>query len=611
MTSHDAHGPVFLEVLIFLAAAVIAVPVAKRLGLGSVLGYLIAGIVIGPYALQLLGNPERVMPIAELGVVMLLFLVGLELHPSRLWRMRRDVFGLGSAQILVTGAVVALYPLLVVGRDLSASLVAGLGLALSSTALVMQLLAERNETQSEHGQKAFSILLMQDVAIVPLLAVVAILAPGEIGSAEPFWLSGLKIVGVLGGLVLAGRYLVNPLFRLLARSGAHEVMTAAALLLVIGAATLVSLAGLSMAMGAFLAGVLLAESNFRHELEADIEPFRGVLLGLFFVSVGMTVDVNLILQDWAGLLSALVVLITLKASTLYGVMRLFGNGHATSLRTALLLPQGGEFGFVLFGTAVTAGVMAPDHATLLIALVTLSMAVTPLTVALGNRLLRRRAASIDEDFSGARGSVLVVGFGRFGQIVSQHLLSEGIEVTTIDNDVEMIEAASRFGFRVYYGDGTRLDVLRAAGAGRAELIAVCVDDREAALEIVDLVRSEFRFAKLFVRAYDRTHTLQLLERGVDYQLRETFESAAVFGRATLEALGVPPDRAAEIEEGVRLRDAERLALQLTEGLQAGQDLYHVKPVRPEPFVQPRRPGRAVSAEGADPVGGAAPEKAGV
>ncbi len=598
-TTHDAVAPL-IEPIVFLSAAVVAVPLAKRLGLGPVLGYIAAGVAVGPFALNLLGEAERVRHVAEFGVVLLLFVIGLELNLSRLWEMRRSIFGLGTAQVLVSGAVIALYPYFVAGRDLPASVVAGLGLALSSTALAMPLLQERNELEAPHGRAAFAILLLQDLAIVPLLALVAFLSPLEADGEGSSWLGLLAVVGAVGGVVLAGRYLLNPFFRAVARFGTSETMTAAALLVVLGAAALMAVAGLSMAMGAFLAGVLLAESDYRHELEADIEPFRGLLLGLFFISVGMSVDVGLIAANWPALLAAVSVLVLIKTATLYGVARLFGHDHDTALRAALTLAQGGEFGFVLFSTAVAAGVMAPDHANLLVAVVALSMAATPLVVRIGQPLLcgDRDRPEPEEDFSGANGSVLVVGFGRFGQLACQVFLARGLRPVIIDNDVEMIEAAARFGSRVYYGDGTRLDVLRAAGAGRVKLIAVCTDAAATTTKAVEVVREAFPDTPCFARSYDRRHSLELIRRGVAAEVRETLESALAFGRDALVGLGAPREEAERIADDVRRRDRERLEAQIEGGLYAGME--HLR-VRPEPLTPPAAP-RRQEAEGA-PAGG--------
>jgi monovalent cation:proton antiporter-2 (CPA2) family protein len=588
----EAHGPsVLVQAAIFLAAAVVAVPLFRRLRLGSILGYLAAGVVIGPRALGFFSEPDSIMHVAEFGVILFLFLIGLELNLTRLWAMRRDIFGLGTAQVVLTGLLAMIYPLLVVGRPWRAALIAGLGLALSSTALVMQVLEERGEVQAPHGQKAFAILLFQDLAVVPLLALVAFLSPVEMRGAAPLWLSVLNMLGAVGSVIIAGRYLLNPLFRLLASAGAREIMTAAALLVVIAAASVMTAAGLSPALGAFLAGIMLAESSYRHELEADIEPFRGLLLGLFFVSVGMSVDLGVVVRFAPLLLGALVTLTAIKITVVYGLVRLTGGDHPTAVRTAFLLPQGGEFGFVLFSTAVAARVMGQEQATLLVALVTLSMALTPVLQAIVPRLIRSEARTREDDFDGAKGSVLLIGFGRFGQVVSQMLLLEGTEVTAIDNDLEMIEAAEKFGFKVYFGDGGRLDVLRAAGAERARLICICVEKKETATRIAEITHEAFPLAQVYARSFDRVHALELLDKGVDYQIRETYESAIVFGRAALEGLELELARIDELEDEVRTRDRTRFALQQQGDTTAGREHFATRPVpRPEPLVEPKRRG---------------------
>lgn len=587
----EAQGPsALVQISIFLAAAVIAVPLFRRLRLGSILGYLAAGVAIGPHGLRLFTEPESIMHVAEFGVILFLFLIGLELNLTRLWQMRRDIFGLGLAQVVVTGALAMVYPLLVAHRSWQASLIAGLGLALSSTALVMQLLEERGEVQSPHGQKAFAILLFQDLAVVPLLALVAFLSPIQTNSA-PLWVTALKMLGAVATVIVVGRYLLNPLFRLLASAGAREVMTAAALLVVIAAASIMSEAGLSPALGAFLAGIMLAESSYRHELEADIEPFRGLLLGLFFVSVGMSVDLGIVLKFAPLLLGALVTLTVIKIGVVYGLTRWSGSDHTTAVRSAFLLPQGGEFGFVLFSTAVASRVMIQEQATLLVALVTLSMALTPLLQILAPRLIPKQARVLEVNFDGAKGSVLLIGFGRFGQVVSQMLLLEGTEVTTIDNDLEMIEAAEGFGFKVYYGDGTRLDVLRAAGAEHVRLICICVEKKETATHILEIAKEAFPLAQIYARSFDRVHSLELLDKGVDYQIRETYESAMQFGRAALEGLELDVERIDEIEEDVRTRDRTRFALQQQGERAAANQHIATRPVpRPEPLIEPRRRG---------------------
>ncbi|MFO0735949.1 MAG: monovalent cation:proton antiporter-2 (CPA2) family protein [Labilithrix sp.] len=585
-----AHPPSLLQqAIVVLVAAVVAVPVFRRAKLGSILGYLAAGVVIGPSGLGFFTDPASVLHVAELGVVLFLFIIGLEMNLSRLWSMRRDIFGLGGAQVILTGPLAMAYPLLVAHRAWQASLIAGLGLALSSTALVMQLLEERGQVQAPHGRKAFSILLFQDLAVVPLLALVAFLSPIKPENPEPIWLSAGKMAGAIAAVILIGRYLLNPFFRTLAKTGAKEIMTAAALLVVLAAAALMTWVGLSSALGAFLAGIMLAESSYRHELEADIEPFRGLLLGLFFVSVGMSVDLGLIPKFWALLLGGLLVMTVIKIGVVYGLVRVTGGDHEAAVMSAALLSQGGEFAFVLFATAVSAGVMTQEQATLLVTLVTMSMALTPVLVGLAPRLVPKSERTRTEDFDGAGGSVLLIGFGRFGQIVSQMLLAEGIEVTAVDNDVEMIEAAERFGFRVYFGDGSRLDVLRASGAAEAEIIAVCVDKREAANHIVEVAREAFPLAKLYVRAFDRGHVLELAEIGIDYHMRETFESAIAFARASLAELERTTERIDELEAEFRTRDRERLVVQQHGGVDAGRDMLHTRPApKPQPFVVPRR-----------------------
>ncbi|ALK10818.1 monovalent cation:proton antiporter-2 (CPA2) family protein [Blastochloris viridis] len=598
----DGFG-LFEQVLVLLGAAVLAVPLAKRARLGSIVGYLLAGVAIGPQALGLFHDPGTVSHLAELGIVFFLFLIGLEMKPSRLWKMRGDILGLGGAQMLITGATLMCVPL-AFGRPFDAALVAGLGLALSSTAILMQILEERGEVRSAHGRRAFAVAIFQDVVIVPILALVAFLSPHPAAAGEPFWLSAVKIISAIAAVVVIGRYLLNPMFRALARSGAREIMTAAALLVVLGSATLMMLAGLSMAMGAFLAGVFLAESNFRHQIEADVEPFRGILMGLFFLSVGMALDLNVIAESYWRIGLALAMLVLLKATTMYVIMRLFRHDREEAVRVALLMAQSGELGFVVYAAAVSAGVIGPDHASILVAMVVMSMAVNPFLYRLAPLLTRRAPTPIVEDFSDARGSVLVIGFGRFGQVASQCLLTNGYDVTIIDNDAEMVQSAGRFGFKVYYGDGTRLDVLRAAGGDRVRLVAVCVDDRDDTDRIVDIVRAAFPVCRLYVRAYDRGHSLELLAKGVDFEVRETYESAIAFGRGLLVGLGADDIVADEVVADVRRRDAERLVLQQAQGFNAGAHLLHYRrsPV-PEPLLQPGKTGRALNPEAEDALTG--------
>jgi len=579
--------------LVLLAAAVLSVPIARRLGLSAIVAYLIAGIVIGPHGLAAFGTPESIIPVSELGVVMLLFLIGLELELGRLVALRRAIFGLGAAQLALTALAIGALAYLVGLVDWRGAVVAGVALAMSATAIALEILEERGQLQQDYGQRAFAILLFQDMAVVPLLAVLPLLAQaGESNHADVG--DGLRAVALIVGaillIVVSGRYLLNPFFRLLAQTGSREVMTAAALLVVLGAALVMQKAGMSMALGAFLAGVLLAESNYRHELEADIEPFRGLLLALFFMGIGMSIDLAIVRANLWLILAAAAVITVLKAAIVWLLFNATCVRRADALRAGSVLTAAGEFAFVLIPLGGSLGVLDARQASILTAIAAITMLLGPLVATFTETLLRRLNppdTREPDDFSEARGSVLVIGFGRFGQIVSQCLLAEDIDVTTIDNDPEMIQDAAGFGFKVYYGDGTRLDVLRAAGAGEARLVAVCIDNRQAASRIVDLVRAEFPGTKLYVRSYDRRHTLQLIAKGVDFELRETYESALVFGRSTLEALGLDSERAAATEQFVRARDLDRLAVQQAEGLSAGTDLLNTRMVH-EPLSTPAR-----------------------
>jgi len=579
--------------LVLLAAAVLSVPIARRLGLSAIVAYLIAGIVIGPHGLAAFGTPESIIPVSELGVVMLLFLIGLELELGRLVALRRAIFGLGAAQLALTALAIGALAYLVGLVDWRGAVVAGVALAMSATAIALEILEERGQLQQDYGQRAFAILLFQDMAVVPLLAVLPLLAQaGESNHADVG--DGLRAVALIVGaillIVVAGRYLLNPFFRLLAQTGSREVMTAAALLVVLGAALVMQKAGMSMALGAFLAGVLLAESNYRHELEADIEPFRGLLLALFFMGIGMSIDLAIVRANLWLILAAAAVITVLKAAIVWLLFNATCVRRADALRAGSVLTAAGEFAFVLIPLGGSLGVLDARQASILTAIAAITMLLGPLVATFTETLLRRLNppdTREPDDFSEARGSVLVIGFGRFGQIVSQCLLAEDIDVTTIDNDPEMIQDAAGFGFKVYYGDGTRLDVLRAAGAGEARLVAVCIDNRQAASRIVDLVHAEFPGTRLYVRSYDRRHTLQLIAKGVDFELRETYESALVFGRSTLEALGLDSERAAATEQFVRARDLDRLAVQQAEGLSAGTDLLNTRMVH-EPLSTPAR-----------------------
>ena len=584
-----ASGSLFSQMLLLLAGAVIAAPVFRKLGLGTVLGYLAAGVVIGPIMQQIV-ETEEVLHFAEFGIVFLLFIIGLELKPSRLWQMRGDVFGLGPAQVVISGLALSGLANLTNMADWRGSLIVGFGLALSSTAFALQILNDDGDMNSHYGQRSFSVLLFQDLAIVPLLALITILAPGTTETEASPLLDFAIAVGAVGAMVIAGRYLLTPMFQIIARTGAREVMIAAALLVVLGSAAAMQAVGLSMAMGAFLSGVMLAESSYRHELEADIEPFRGLLLALFFMAVGLSLEVHVILDNLLFILPAVPIFMALKALIVYGLSRLWGSPHNDAVRIAFLLPQGGEFGFVLFTTATASGLFSSATASLLIAGVTLSMALTPLGAALSKRLLSGESREeLEEDFDGAGADVLMIGFSRFGQIAAQILLAGGREVTVIDDSADRIRQAASFGFRIYFGDGTRRDVLIASGIEKAKIVAVTTQKRETTDQIVDLIRSQFPDVRLYVRSYDRIHSLSLRDRNVEYELRETLESGLLFGRKSLEALGMSENEAEEIGDDIRRRDEERLQIQAVQGLGAGREMLFNSPVRPEPLIKPKRP----------------------
>jgi glutathione-regulated potassium-efflux system protein KefB len=551
-TGHDIAEPTgglgLGHAVALLAAAVVTVPLFRRFGLGSVLGYLAAGMVIGPFGLALFREPEAILHVAEFGVVIFLFIIGLEMRPTRLWSLRRDIFGLGAAQVAACGALLTLVGL-AAGLSLAVAFVAAMGFVLSSTAVIMQMLDERGEISTAKGQRGVSILLLEDLSIVPLLAIVAIIGSslGGGGESTPIWQTVMLALGAVLAVFVAGRYVINPVFRILARYGGREVMTAGALLVVVGAAWLMAEGGLSMAMGAFLAGVLLSESTFRHQLEADVEPFRAILLGLFFLSVGMWLDLAVVAADWRLVIGGVIAFMAVKAIAIYGVARLFKATEREAVERAVLFAQGGEFAFVLYGAALTAGVLDARIGAAMTAIVILSMMLTPVASILLSRLMPKETLSAygaeDVDTAeGLRERVLIIGFGRFAQVVSQPLLARDVDVSIIDNDVEMIQAAARFGFKVYFGDGGRLDVLHASGAGEAEIILVCVDRPETADRIVELVKSEFPLTKLFVRAYDRGHSMRLIQAGVEYQVRETFESALAFASMCSRTWGLTARR---------------------------------------------------------------------
>ena len=598
------HGSELVKVVAVLVAGVIAVPLFKRLGLGSVLGYLAAGLAVGPFGLGFFDEAQSVLNLAEFGVVMFLFVIGLEMQPSRLWALRRQIFGLGLLQVM-TCALLITGSAALAGFPPPVGFIAAMGFVLSSTAIVMQMLDESGQASTPRGQRIVSILLLEDLTIVPLLAVVAAVAPEPQNAGISRGVAVAIAVVALLGLVGVSRFLLNPFFHLLARSKAREVMTAAALLVVLGAALAMQWGGLSMALGAFAAGVMLSESTFRHQLEADIEPFRGILLGLFFIGVGMSLDVALVLAHWRLLLAVVLAAMTLKASGVYLVARLTHAPHAEAFKRAAMMAQGGEFAFVLYSAAAAAGVIeAPMHAALTAAVI-VSMALTPLGVMAMRRLLPARlapdmqgvqpilGAGRDGDEHAAQ-RVLIIGFGRFGQIASQMMLARGLEVTIIENDTDMIRNAARFGFQAYYGDGTRPDVLRASGVLQARAVLVCVNDRDAATRIVELAKRDFPLTPVLARAYDRQHAIALIKAGADYQLRETFASAMVFGAEALRRLGVSQEQIAEVADDVRRRDAARLELQLAGGIEQGRNLMHGQRWTAEPLTKPQREGHGLN-----------------
>jgi len=545
------HMPGWLSnSLIYLSAAVIAVPLSRAIGLGSILGYLAAGIVIGPWGLALVSNVEDILHFAEFGVVLMLFLVGLELEPRRLWSLRRPIFGWGSAQVL--GCAALLFAAFVAaGSSWQVALVAGLGLALSSTAIALQVMAERNLLPTSSGQAGFSILLFQDVAAIPILALLPLLAAGgPMPDADhvPVWLTAGKIIGVIAAIVLGGRLLLRPVFRWIARSRTPEIFTAAALLLVVAIAALMQLVGMSMALGAFLAGVLLAESEYRRELETDIEPFKGLLLGLFFIAVGMSIDFGALAERPLAMALIVLALLVLKTAVVWAIARPMGIPLQERPVFTVLLAQGGEFAFVVFQAATLNGVLASGTASLLVGAVAVSMLLGPLLLVLVDRWVMPRLDGLGrkplaELAELQHEPVIIAGFGRYGQMVGRLLNAEGYVATVLDHDADMIEAARSFGYKVFYGDATRLDMLRTAGAATAKVFVVAVDDREQSLRIVDLVREHFPHLELVARARDVPHWNDLRDRGVQRVDREVFESSLRTGRRVLELLGRSPYQA--------------------------------------------------------------------
>ncbi|MDN4054018.1 glutathione-regulated potassium-efflux system protein KefC [Massilia sp. YIM B02763] len=539
------HNLLF-NAMVYLAAAVLVVPLAKRLALGAVLGYLLAGILIGPYGFRLISEVEDALHFAEFGVVLLLFLIGLELEPSKLWSLRRPIFGWGGAQVLGVAAGLCGAAILA-GIDWKVALIAGLGLSLSSTAIALASLEERNLMPTPAGQAGFSILLFQDIAAIPMIAIVPLLGiPEEAGGGGNAWQAVLKVVVVLAGLIVAGRFLVRPLLRVIAKTDTREIFTAFALLMVIAISLLMQWIGVSMALGAFMAGVLLADSEYRHALESDVEPFKGLLLGLFFIAVGMSVDFAVFLAQPLLILGLVAGFQVIKIALLYALSRALGMARGQHLQFALLLSQGGEFAFVVFGAAATARVFSSDVASILVVVVALSMVVTPLTLMLYDRIQawrqggdgakarKKKADAIEPN----EDHVIIAGFGRFGQIVGRFLHANDVRLTVLDHDPDQIEVLRHFGFKVFYGDATRADLLRAAGAAKARAVVVAIDDIDDSLALVDTVRRDYPDLPIFARARNVTHYYQLMDLGVTMIERETYESALKLGRTVLtEGLG--------------------------------------------------------------------------
>ncbi|MGI9024174.1 MAG: glutathione-regulated potassium-efflux system protein KefC [Burkholderiaceae bacterium] len=558
-----------IDLIVYLAAAVIAVPLAKRLGLGSVLGYLVAGCVIGPWGLGLVSDPESIVQVSEFGVVLMLFLIGLELDLDELWKLRGAVFIGGGAQLGATGVLLSL-ALVTLGLAWPAASIAGFALAMSSTAIGMQVMEERNMTATPAGRSAFAILLFQDIAAIPLIALVPLVAQllgvgNRVEHAHPVWQNALIAVAAIASVIVGGRYLVRPVLRIVAKADVREVFTAFALLLVVGIAELMSLAGLSMALGAFIAGVVLASSEYRRALETDIAPFKGLLLGLFFISVGMSIDFGQVLARPAFLALLVAGLIAIKFAVLVAIAKPLGVARRERLAFGALLGQGGEFAFVVFSVASAAHVLDGQWVPLLTAAVAVSMAATPIVLIAADRLVasvarRERAADVIDQ----RAPVIIAGFGRYGQVVGRTLNAGGYPVVVLDHDPDQIELLRRFGSKVFYGDATRLDLLEAAGARDAALMVIAIDDVDDSMQLARAVTEAFPDLRILARARNVRHWLELHELGIQQVERETFESALRTGRSALESLGMRPYEARRIADRFRRSTLRTLEAMLPE-----------------------------------------------
>ena len=540
-----------LNVFVFLVAACLVVPAAQRFRLGSVLGFLIAGVAIGPFGLHLIGQPDKIMKFAEFGVVMMMFLIGMELEPAVLWRLRRSILGLGSLQMVLTSLALMLAGM-ALGFSWQVSLAVGMALSMSSTALVLQMLREKNLMHSLVGETSFAVLLFQDMAVIPVLVIIPMLAsqaapvtPGDFNliAAWPVWLKPLAVAAVIAGVIFSGRYLSRYVFQIIAKANLREVFTAASLALVIGVTVLMEMVGVSPALGAFTAGVVLANSEYRRTIETDIEPFKGLLLGLFFISVGMGMDFAVFLRHPLALIGAVIGLMAVKGLVLYVLGDRFGVKGAQGLGLAIGLAQAGEFAFVLLQLIGGLNIIDAEAQKFLVLLVATSIAMTPVVVALYTRFILPRFVSLlpqrDFDAIDERNPVIIAGFGRFGQIVGRFMMSQGVRVTVLEKNPDQVEAVGRFGFKAYFGDATRLDLLRASGAEEAAMLVVAVDDADAAVEIVRMAKQNFPGLKVFARARNRRHAFDLNRAGVDYYHRETLDSALQLARDAVVALGRP------------------------------------------------------------------------
>ncbi|MFW0700959.1 glutathione-regulated potassium-efflux system protein KefB [Pantoea sp. R13S299] len=546
--------------VIYLVAAVLIVPVAARLGIGAVLGYLVAGIAIGPWGLGFISDVDEILHFSELGVVFLMFIIGLELNPAKLWALRRSIFGVGAAQVIFSAAILGGL-LWLTDFSWQAAIIGGIGLAMSSTAMALQLMMDKGMNRSEAGQLGFSVLLFQDIAVIPALALIPLLAGTDSGHID--WMKvGMKVLA-FAGMLVGGRYLLRPIFRYIAASGVREVFTAASLLLVLGSALFMDALGLSMALGTFIAGILLAESEYRHELEVAIDPFKGLLLGLFFISVGMALNLGVLYTHIVTILLGVVTLVAVKTLVLYLLGRIYGLRSSERQQFAGVLSQGGEFAFVLFSAASSAKLFSGDQLPMLLVTVTLSMMTTPLLMKGIDRLLARRFNEPDENaekhfVEDDQPQVIVVGFGRFGQVVGRLLMANNKRITVLERDISVVSLMRKYGYKVYYGDATELELLRAAGAASAQSIVITCNEPEDVMTIVHLCQQHFPQLQIQARARGRVEAHELLQAGVTQFSRETFSSALELGRKTLMSLGMHPHQAHRAQQHFRRLDMRML-----------------------------------------------------